>query len=441
LPENKEDAGNKLFFHSPKGMHDILPPMQDYWQYIEQVFREEAEGYGFRRIDTPILEQTELFSRGIGQGTDIVEKEMFSFKTKGGSSLTLRPEATAPIARAFIENGMFNLPNPVKLYTSGPFFRHERPQKSRFRQFHQLDLEILGSADPASDAEIVLVLNNIFKRLKIRNLVFQVSSLGDRECRFSYEDKLRDFLKENKAKLCRDCRRSIDTRPLRVFDCKEEKCQRLARNAPKMIDNLCKACHKHLESVLEILDDLEIPYQLNDRIVRGLDYYTRTVFEVWNTNDSDSSAPIALGGGGRYDYLIESLGGKPTPAVGVALGVERIIELMRLQKIKLPSRKLPRVFLAHLTFDAKKRCFKLFEDLRKNKIPVSVYFDRNTLRSQLRIADRLGVDYTLILGQKEFLEGTIILRDMKTGNQETIEQKKIISELKARLKKTTLKRR
>ena len=422
-------SGEEL--RTPVGMHDILPEVQGFWQRVREVVRKEAEDFGFLRIDTPILEKTFLFLKGVGEGTDIVEKEMYSFRTKGGENLTLRPEGTAPIVRAYLTQGMASWPLPVKLYYLGPFFRHDRPQKGRYRQFHQFGLEVIASASPASDVEVMRISYNILKKLGLEGFNFQVSSLGDPECRPQYEQTLRDFLTGMKASICRDCQEALEVRPLRIFDCKEEKCQRVARIAPKLLDNLCKACHKHFREVLETLDVLELPYDLNPQIVRGLDYYTRTVFEVWLKGEDSQRA---LGGGGRYDGLVELLGGKPTPAVGVAIGIERVISALQAQGKRFVKEKKPELFLAQLGQAPKRKAFGLFDDLREMGFSVRASFDRDSLKSQLRVADRLGVKIALILGQKELLEGKILVRDMSTGTQETVKLSNIKEVLKERLK-------
>ena len=422
---------------SPRGMHDILPEDQPYWECIRDVVRKEAAAYNFERIDTPILEATPLFTKGVGQGTDIVEKEMYSFKTKGGDALTMRPEGTASVVRAYLEHGMPNRPSPIKLYYIGPFFRHESPQKGRFRQFHQIGFEILNSASPASDAEIIQLTYGLLSKLKIKNITIQISSLGDNESRVPYLEKLRAYLREHAASLPADCKKKLRTRPLAIFDCKEEKALRVAQNAPKIIDNLSKASYTHFKQVLEMLDELELPYNVNPLLVRGLDYYTRTVFEIWKSNDEDGEARnIALGGGGRYDNLIQMLGGPvATPAGGVALGIERLVEMMKSEGVELKNTQKPTVFLAQLGFDAKKRSLKLFDELRKQGIIAVASFDRDSLKSQLKQADRYGVLYRLMLGQKELLDGRIILRDMATGSQEILKLANITKEIKDRLKK------
>lgn len=421
-------------FQGPTGMHDILPEEQKYFQKIEDTCQEIANFYGFQRIETPILEETELFSKGIGLATDIVGKQMFTLRTKGGDYLTLRPEGTAPVVRAYIEKGMQNLPQPIKLWYFGPFFRYEHPQAGRFRQFWQFGFEVLGEENSVLDAQIIQIFYNILRELKLKDLIAQVNSIGDSQCRPYYKKLLTSYFRSRESSLCLDCRRRLRENPLRILDCKEEKCQQIRAQAPQILDHLCENCHQHFKEVLEFLDELELPYHLDPYLVRGLDYYTKTVFEI--VEDSpEGKTQGSLTGGGRYDALVKLLGGKETPAVGGAGGVERIIQLMKTKAIRFPKEKAAEIFLAQLGELAKRKSLKLIEDFREAKILVGESLGRDSLKAQLKIADRIGTKYTLILGQKEALEGNIIIRDMKTGKQETVKLDKVISELKKRLKK------
>jgi histidyl-tRNA synthetase len=422
-------------FQSPPGMHDILPGEQKYFQKIYSVVKEMASFYRFRKIETPTLEETELFSRGIGLSTDIVRKEMYTLKTRGGDDLSLRPEGTASICRAFIEHGMHNLPQPVKLWYFGPYFRYERPQAGRFRQFWQFGFEVLGEKNPVVDAQVIQLFYNILKQLKFKNLIVEINSIGDNQCRPYYKKLLVNYLRSRSRALCADCRRRLKENPLRVLDCKQEKCQRIVNQAPQIIDHLCDECHKHFKEVLEFLDEIEIPYHLKPHLVRGLDYYTKTVFEI--IEDSPRGKTLGtLVGGGRYDTLVKLLGGRETPAMGGAAGIERIITSMKEHKIRLPQTLArPKVFLAQLSKLAKRKSLGLFGDFRKNNIPVAESFGRDSLKSQLARANKLGVVYALILGQKEALEGKIIIRNMKTGKQKIVKIERVVKEIKKRLKK------
>ena len=424
----------KAKFQSPTGMHDILPQDQKYFRKIYDVVEDIASFYQFEKIDTPIAEDTKLFLKGIGIATDIVKKQMFTFRTKGGDSLTLRPEGTAPVARAYIEEGMQNLPQPVKLWYFGPFFRHEHTQTGRYRQFWQFGLEVLGEKSAVIDAQVILIFYNILKNLKFKNLIVEVNNIGDYQCRPYYKKILINYFRSRESSLCPDCRRRIRENPLRVLDCKEEKCQPIKAQAPQILDHLCEECHAHFKELLEFLDELEIPYQLNPYLVRGLDYYTKTVFEI-SDGTEEGKQQGALVGGGRYDTLVKILGGRDTPGCGGAGGIERIINLMKLKKVSLETHHEPQFFLAQLGQLARRKSLKVFEDFRKANIDAVESFGRDSLKAQLAKSDKVGARYTLILGQKEALEGTIIVRDMKTGRQETLKLEKVVSEMKKRLKR------
>ena len=427
-------------FQSPAGMHDILPEEQRYFQKVLDVCENIVDYYSFQRIDTPILENTELFSKGTGVSTDVVQKQMFSLRTKGGDSLTLRPEFTPGIIRAYIENGMQILPQPIKLYSYGPVFRYEHPQAGRYRQFHQFNLEVIGEESPIIDAQIIQIFYNILQELKLKNLIVQINSIGDSQCRPYYKKLLVSYFKSREQSLCVDCRRRLRENPLRVLDCKEEKCQRIVSQAPQIIDHLCESCHRHFKGVLEFLDEIELPYQLNPYLVRGLDYYTKTVFEIFGENPKrtegeESSVGNALVAGGRYDNLIKLLGGEDTKATGAAMGMERVIMALKLKGIKSSKSANSPIFLAQLGNLAKRKSLKLLEDFRKAKIQVAESFGRDSLKAQLKIADKVEAQYALILGQKEALDGTIIIRDMRTGKQETVKSEKTVKEMQRRLKK------
>lgn len=410
----------------PTGTEDIYGDNQKYFHRVEDAFYKVAEEYNFERIRTPILEEEALFTTSVGATTDIVQKEMYTLTTKGDDKLALRPEGTAPIVRSYIENDFYTKPQPVKFFYFGPFFRYERPQKGRYRQFHQFGLEVLGKKAPALDAQIIRVIYETFKELKLK-VKIKVNSLGDDNCRPEYKEKLKESLKPQKEDLCKDCQRRFDTNPLRILDCKNETCQQIVANAPQIVDHLCKACKKDFKSVLEYLDEMNLPYQLDPFLVRGLDYYNNTVFEFF-TEDED----LALGGGGRYDNLVELLGGRETPAIGGAVGVERVVEVMKEQSIELKN-ETKKIFLAQLGKTAKKKAFKLFEEFRAEGIPVYESMGRDSLKSQMAKADKLGADYTLILGRQECIKDQIIIREMKTGKQHTVKLEDIIDEIKKRL--------
>jgi histidyl-tRNA synthetase len=426
---------SKLKYQTLTGMHDILPEDQIYLKKLNKTFEGVAKYYNFQRIDTPILEMADLFLKGTGAGTDIVEKEMYIFRTKGGDMVALRPEITPSIARSYIENGMHNLPQPIKLWTSGPCFRHEKPQAGRYRQFSQFDIEVLGDQNPSIDGQIIQMSYDILKEVGFKNLTIEVNSIGDSECRPYFRKILISYLKSRRSSLCADCQRRLKQNPLRILDCKEEKCQRVKAGAPQIIDHLCECCHSHFKQVLEFLDELELPYTLNPYLVRGLDYYTKTVFEIMEKTDEGPSQGTLIAGG-RYDDLIKLLGGRETPACGAAGGIERIINLMKAKEIKPKAKQEDaKIFLAQLGQLAKRKSMKLFEEFRSAKIPVAESFSKDSLKSQLRTANKLGIKWVLIFGQKEALEDFITLRDMDTGTQKEIKLDKVVKEMKNKIKK------
>ncbi|MBI2577315.1 MAG: histidine--tRNA ligase [Candidatus Wildermuthbacteria bacterium] len=433
----------KTKFQTPTGMHDILPEDQPYFQKVFSTVDEIASYYGFDRIDTPMLEDVQLYEKGTGASTDIVEKQMYVLNTKGGDVLALRPEFTPGIMRSYIQHGMLNLPQPVKLYTYGPLFRYESPQAGRYRQFHQFDFEVFGEEGPSIDAQITQIFYAVLRELKFSHLIIEVNSIGDGQCRPYYKKILANYFRSRQGSLCADCRRRLKTNILRVLDCKEEKCQRVKAQAPQIVDHLCEGCKAHFKSLLEFLDASDIPYHLNPYLVRGLDYYTKTVFEIFSdkiigaseAGDTQAITRNALAGGGRYDGLSKLYGGKDIPAMGAAAGVERIVALMKQSETLQVKQVMPKIFLAQLGDLPKKKSLKLMEEFRKARIPMAESLGRDSLRAQLARADKLGVEYTLILGQKEVLENSIVFRKMDTGEQETVKLNKVVEELRQKLKK------
>lgn len=422
----------KLKFQAPSGMHDILPDDQALFQKVYDTASSIAKFYGFQKIDTPIVEAAELFSKGLGFSTDVVEKQMYVLRTKGGDELALRPEFTAGIVRAFIEHGMFNLPQPLKLFSFGPLFRYERPQAGRFRQFHQVDFEVFGEASSVIDAQIIQIFYNFLDELKFKNLIVEINSIGDSQCRPYYKKLLVNYLKSRENSLCADCKRRLRQNPLRILDCQEEKCHQVLSQAPQMVDHLCQECNEHFKRVLEFLDEIELPYRLNPYLVRGLDYYTKTVFEIFEDTEAGKNLG-ALVGGGKFDVLVRLLGGKNTPACGGAAGVERIVAVLKERMKKdVASFAMQKIFLAQLGELAKRKSLKLFEEFRKARIPVVESLAKDSLKTQLRTADKVGAKYTLILGQREALEETIIVRDMSSGKQEVVKLSKVVAEMKKR---------
>lgn len=429
----------KTKFQTPTGMRDILGDEEKYFKKIYKVVEDIADFYAFQKITTPVMEDIEVFNKGTGEATDVVKKEMFSLKTKGGDSLCLRPEGTPAVARAFIENGMSNWPQPVKLWYFEPFFRYEHPQSGRYREFWQFGFEVFGEKNSIVDAQIIQIFCDIFKELKIKDILVEVNSMGDSNCRPYYKKLLTNYFKSRESSLCADCKRRLKENPLRILDCKEEKCQPIKAEAPQVLDHLCEECRLHFKEVLEYLDELEIPYRLNPYLVRGLDYYTKTVFEVFGSlSEGEGDAEkkqLALAGGGRYDKLIKLLGGRDIPAIGAAGGVDRIAMLMKKQDVKLPEALPPQIFIAQLGNLAKRKSLKLLNELWKANIRVAESFGRDSLKAQLARADKLGAKLTLILGQKEALEGTIIIRDMESGKQSNAKLDKAVQEVREMLKK------
>ncbi len=421
-----------MLLQALRGMRDILPDEQPYWERVRRILTHASQEYGFRRIDTPLVEYAHLFLRSIGQGTDIVDKEIYLFNTRGGDRVALRPEFTASIARAYIQHGMGVMPKPVRLFSIGPIYRYDRPQEGRYREFWQANFEVLGEGDPILDAQTIQLAYRVVQQLGLKNIEFQVNSIGTPESRKDYEKALVRYLESQKHKLCQNCRERLIANPMRILDCKEDKCIQLTAHAPQSLDYLDEESRLHFKHLLEYLDELELPYSINTRLVRGLDYYTKTVFEIISSDPEGKK--YALGGGGRYDRLIESLGGEPTSAIGFGLGLDRIVLEMKRTQVKPYQQPRARVFLAQLGDMAKKKSLRLFSDLEKNGILIAESFGRGSLKSQLRVANRYGVEVTIIIGQKEALDRTAIVKDMVSGTQETVTQEKLVDAVKKILK-------
>ncbi|MFQ6122684.1 MAG: histidine--tRNA ligase [Dehalococcoidales bacterium] len=404
-------------YRAPRGTSDILPEEQACWRYIEQKVANICQLYGYERIDCPAFEDTRLFTRSVGEETDIVKKEMYTFADKGGNKITLRPEGTAPVCRAYLEHGLHNLPQPVKLYYIASIFRYERPQAGRYRQHYQFGYEAIGDDDPTLDAEVIDMTWQFFSSLNLRHLSLQLNSIGCKQCRPGYLSVLKDYYANYKQQLCADCKIRLDRNPLRLLDCKKPSCQQAANSAPRSIDHLCPQCDTHFNRLKGYLKLLEIPFEVNHRLVRGLDYYTRTVFEV---QPQGGGAQSTLGGGGRYDDLIEELGGKPTPAIGFAAGIERIILNLKKQNVSVPPLPRPQVFIAHIGDAARAEAIKLASRLRQAGIGITLATGNKSLKAQLRQANNLGARYTVIIGEEEVKTSTISFRDMTTARQKTI---------------------
>ena len=415
-----------------RGMKDILPKEEWYWLKLFGTAQSLARAYGYAYMATPIVEEAALFIRSLGRGTDVVDKEMYIFEDRDGTRAALRPEWTASVARAYIGHGMHTWPQPVKVWCLGPMFRHDRPQAGRYRQFHQFGAEALGERHPAVDAELIILAYNFLRDLGIKSQV-QINSIGNREDRERYLVELTGYLKSKRSYLCEDCKKRLIRNPLRVLDCKGEQCVMVIEESPQIVDWLSDGSKDFFVKVLEYLDELEVPYMLRATLVRGLDYYTDTVFELYEDGDvPPGGAQSALGGGGRYDGLVEQLGGRPTPASGFALGIERVISVLRRQYEaagKDPTIGQTKIFFAHLGDQARRRTLALIERLRRDGIEVLHNVAKASLKAQLELAHKAGATHSLILGQKEVQDGTVIIRDMESGNQEVADQKKISLEL------------
>lgn len=420
----------ELKYRSPKGVHDVLPADNQYMTYIKKAVRHRARQAGYKRIDPPIFEERALYERGIGEHTDIVEKELFGVGRKGADEAldyALRPEFTAGICRSYIQHGMQELPQPVELYSIGPCFRYDRPQKGRYRQFHQLDFEVIGLSDASIDAQLIQVAWKILGDLSIQDrLTLQINNIGTSDDRKAFVEALKEYFAGKERNLPEIDRKRVQTNPMRLLDSKEEDTQILVKMAPKLSQFVSEESKKYHADLLEYLTELEIPFTENDRLVRGLDYYNQTVFEIW---DSSTGAQNAVGGGGRFDYLMEQLGGKHTPAIGFAMGMERIMWHMQEAGVEAPFKDQVDVFVAQLGPDAKKKCLKLVSELRELGVHTVGALGEASLKSQMRLADRFQARYCILMGQLEVKEGTAILRDMHAGKQKQIKFEKAIPEV------------
>ncbi len=420
-------------FQAPRGTQDILPEAQPYWAAVDERIRRLTALFGYRKLDLPIFEDTGLFVRGVGEGTDIVDKEMYTFLDKGGDSLALRPEFTAGVVRAYLEHGMQTLPQPVKVFMVGPIFRYERPQAGRLRQHTQFDVEAIGEEDPALDVEVMSVAYQLFFELGFQGLSYQLNSIGCRECRPAYIRRLVGYYEGRRGEICVDCERRLLRNPLRLLDCKEGRCQPVIAEAPRLSEDLCPACARHFALVQSFLDGLGRTYQVNHRLVRGLDYYTRTVFEI---SAAGIGAQNVLCGGGRYDGLAEALGGPPTPGVGFGSGLERIVLLMREQGVAVPGLPEPAIMVATQGEDARATGLRLVTALRERGAGALMAFGERSLRAQLRQANRAGVRYTVIIGPDELAQERVTVRDMVGGEQSGVPLAQAVEDLGARVKAT-----
>ena len=403
-------------FQAPRGTADHLPQEQKYWRDIESKATDVAARFGFGRIDTPTFEDSNLFIRSVGEGPDIVEKEMYTFDARGGASITLRPEGTAPVCRAYREHGMHNLPQPVRMYYFCPVFRYERPQAGRFRQHHQFGVEVLGDADPSVDVEVIEVAWELMIGLGLNEINLLINNVGDAQCRPAYVAKLKEYYSRHQASLCLDCKARLERNPLRLLDCKVETCHAIGNDAPRSAENLCEECSDHWTKLLSYLDIMQLPYQIDHRLVRGLDYYTRTVFEV---QPVDGGGQSTICGGGRYDGLITELGGRETPGIGFATGLERLTLNLKRSEVQVPDIPSPKYLVANVGDSARNAALELSVNLRRAGVGAILSSGSRGLRGQMRQANALEIPYALILGDDEIEKGEVVVRDMESSVQES----------------------
>lgn len=399
----------------PKGTLDILPEDVAKWRFVQDKFRDICRRFDYKEIRTPVFEYTELFQRGVGDTTDVVQKEMYTFSDKGDRSITLRPEGTAGAARAFLEDGIYAKSPINKLYYDITCYRHEKPQAGRLREFHQLGIEAYGAKGPGIDAEIISLAALFLKELSVKNITININSIGCPVCRKAYNEKLREYLSAYKDELCETCLGRLEKNPLRVLDCKSPICGKIGEGAPRLIDYICDECSNHFEGVKSSLTDLGIEYNIDPSIVRGLDYYTKTVFEI--KANSAIGAQNTVCGGGRYDGLVEIIGGDPTPGIGFAMGIERLLMVMEEENAPLPEDNGPDIFIAHMGEAAEKEAFKIAHELRAKGISVSSELLGRSVKAQMKYADKIGAEYSVVLGDNEIETGKANVKNMKTGEQ------------------------
>lgn len=407
----------------PKGTLDVVPGESYKWQYVENIIRSICDKYGFNEARTPVIEHTELFARGVGDTTDIVQKEMYTFDDRGGRSLTLKPEGTAGVVRMFIENRLFNDAQPTKMYyLNAPIFRYERPQSGRYREHHQFGIEVFGAPRASQDAECISIALELFKTIGIKELVLHINSIGCPDCRKKYNEALRAYLDEYKTELCPTCLTRLERNPLRILDCKEQKCKDICKDAPKILDSICDDCKAHFDELQASLDSLGIEYVVDPFIVRGLDYYTRTVFEIISTHIGSQGAVCA---GGRYDRLVAQLGGSDTPAVGFGLGLERLLLVAKNQGIEFPAPKAYDIYIASLGEKERLLSLRLAAELRAYGLKADIDHVGRSIKAQFKYASKLNVRFTGVIGDKELENGMITVKNMALGTEETIPQSEL----------------
>ena len=406
-----------IITQGPTGTQDLMPKDTFKWQVVEEVLNSEAAIHGFGEVRTPVFEHTELFLSGVGDTTDVVEKQMYTFEDKGGRSVTLRPEGTAGVVRSMLQSGIYNDGYPLKLYYHTSCYRYEKPQAGRMREFHQFGVEMFGAAEPIADAEVIMLAKSVFDRLGVRNLTLELNSIGCPECRAKYHQALKEYFQGHTDELCDTCISRLDRNPMRILDCKSPVCSKIAEGAPKIIDYLCDDCAAHFEAVKNYLDDAGVQYVVNPTIVRGLDYYTRTVFEFVC---SDLGAQSTICGGGRYDGLVEQMGGKPTPGLGFGMGMERLMLALETQGIEFPEENKCELYVAAMGAAALRKAFTLVNQLRKCGIQAECDLCGRGLKAQMKYANKIGAAYTIVLGDNELENSQAELKNMKTGEKKTI---------------------
>ena len=408
----------------PKGMKDVLPSQSYKWQYVEETARQVAKTFGFKEIRTPVLEHTELFLRGVGDTTDIVNKEMYTFTDKGNRSVTLKPEGTAGVARSFVENGMLNDGLPAKMYYFSPAFRYERPQAGRLREHHQFGVELYGSANPQADAEVITLVDIFYKRLGLKEVKLQINSIGCAECRKAYSAALKEYFKPRLNEMCADCNSRFEKNPLRILDCKV--CKAITANAPAITDYLCDDCGAHFKEVQKLLKLSGVEFTVNPSIVRGLDYYSRTVFE-FVSNAAGAQGTVC--GGGRYDTLLQQIGEKPVPAVGFGGGIERLLMVMEAEGVNIPEPQKTRIYVAGMDEKSREAAFKIVNELRFKGISAESDLMERSVKAQFKYADKLGAEYVAVIGENELSSGEVNIKKMSDGTQAAVKFADIITYL------------
>lgn len=397
-----------------RGMQDLLPDKSIKWAAIEKAMKDEAELYGFKFIRTPVLEHTELFERSAGDTSDIVEKEMYTFLDKGDRSVTLRPEGTAGVLRAVLENGLHNQAMPLKLMYISSCYRYEKPQSGRYREFFQFGAEIFGAASPLADAQLICTAKSVLDRLGIKGVSLEINSIGCSSCRKKYNEAMKNYFEQNESKLCPTCRDRLERNPMRIFDCKNPECAEIVKNAPLIIDYICDDCSEHFESLKSYLGAVKIEYKINPKIVRGLDYYSRTVFEFVCQNEG---SPLTICGGGRYDGLSEFIGGPALPAIGFGMGIERVLLIMESQGIEFLPQSVPEIYIASLDDNSRKKAFELCELLKSSSIAAEIDIAGRNLKSQMKYADKIKAVYSMVIGSEETETGKAKIKEMNTGKE------------------------